>query len=358
MTTNKLNSPLNPDMIALARQLREFTQEELANKTNVTQGMISMAEQGMKEISDDLLSKLSNALNLPENFFFQEGGIVEPGMRYYRKRSTVKKQHLNRIDAEFNIVLRNIKKLLSSVEFIDLQVPFLDLEEYENDPAMIAKVLREYWEIPKGPIKNLTEIIEAAGIIIIPWDFGTKKLDGFSFTVFNLPPVIFINDSLKGDRQRFTLAHELGHIILHSNKPPTKDLEEDEANTFASEFMMPDRDIKSMLFDLDLKKLSSLKLRWKMSIAAIIMRAASLNVITYNQKRYLFQKLSKLGWRKSEPQDLDIPSEQPSLLKELIDVHLKNIGYTPEALCQMLKISPQDFNSWYIKRNPRLKLVK
>ena len=353
-----LNKQPNPDMFTLARQLRELTQKDLAQEANVSQGMISMVEQGVKEISGDLLQELSDTLKFPEDFFYQDGGNVEPGMRYYRKRSSVKKKHLNRIDAELNIVLRNIKKLLSSVEFIELKVPFLDLEEYNNSPSLIAQAVREHWEIPKGPIKNLTEVIEAAGIIVIPWDFGTRKLDGFSFTVFNLPPIIFINKDLGGDRQRFTLAHELGHIILHSNRPPIADNEEEQANEFASEFMMPAKDIKSKLFDLDLKKLASLKLQWKMSIAAIIMRAKSLDLITYNQKRYLFQKLSKLGWRKSEPQELEIPSERPSLLRELIDVHFNELGYSLEELCEVLKIAPADFNKWYNNKATHLTLVR
>ena len=93
------------------------------------------------------------------------------------------------------------------------------------------------WLVPDGPISNLTASCERAGIIVVWCDFDAP-IDEITMRVRDLPPCIFLNGGATADRMRFSLAHELGHIIMH--RIPTDEME-DEANRFAGEFLVPEK---------------------------------------------------------------------------------------------------------------------
>ena len=117
------------------------------------------------------------------------------------------------------------------------------------------------------------------------------------------------------------------------HKIPSETMEE-EANRFAAEFLMPRWEIEPELKNLTIKRLPQLKLRWKVSMQALIYRAAELSCITNNQKQYMFQQFSSWGYRKREPEQYDPPVEQPSLIKEMIDIHINDLEYSrPELIC-------------------------
>ncbi|EUA32506.1 hypothetical protein I552_9755 [Mycobacterium xenopi 3993] len=111
-----------------------------------------------------------------------------------------------------------------------------------------------------GPVVNLTRWMEAAGCLVFEEDFGTQRIDGLSQWVDD-HPIILINANAAPDRKRLTKAHELGHLVLHSNGPT--DQMEDEANRFAAEFLMPADEIRHELRRLDLGKLRDLKREWE-----------------------------------------------------------------------------------------------
>ena len=215
---------VNSDMIVLARESRGLTQSELSSLLKISQGKISKVEQGLLNANDEFLEELSHILNYPKEFFYGESKI-HSGLSYHRKRMSLSAKLLNEIDAKINIRVIHIRKLLKSVEFINNNIPFWDIEEHTT-PEEIAKKLRHFWKIPKGPIANLIEIIEANGGIVVMFDFQTKKIDGLSLHIEDLPPIFYLNNSIPGDRLRFTLAHELGHIVMHQY--PTDTMEKEE----------------------------------------------------------------------------------------------------------------------------------
>jgi Zn-dependent peptidase ImmA (M78 family) len=81
---------------------------------------------------------------------------------------------------------------------------------------------------PRGPVESVTELIEDAGAFVIQIGFKTNLLDALSFRLPGLPPLIFMNSEMPGDRYRYTLAHELAHLILH-NQPETDESMESQA---------------------------------------------------------------------------------------------------------------------------------
>lgn len=66
-------------------------------------------------------------------------------------------------------------------------------------------------------------------------------MDGVTMHAPDTLPCIFLNRSQPADRLRFSLAHELGHLIMH--RVPTLQMEE-EANAFAAAFLAPAKDIR------------------------------------------------------------------------------------------------------------------
>lgn len=355
---------VNPKMVTLARESRGLTQGELARQIAeyqgrlVTQGTISKVEQGLLNASDEILDGIVKVLKYPLSFFYQNEDIYSAGMSQHRKRASLPAKSLCKIDAITNIIRLHIKTLLKSVEDIEIKVPYYDIDEY-CDPINIAMMVRQAWMIPRGPIENVTKYFEKSGIIIIHVDFETRLIDGITMNIDDrIPPIIFINKDLPGDRMRFTLAHELGHIVMH--KFPSMNME-DEANSFASEFLMPTAEIKSSLNYLSLQKLADLKLYWKVSMASLVYRSTSLGQITPRQSQYLFMQLSKAGYKTREPAELDIRREEPTLLKKLVNIHVNDLSYSANELAKILNIEEEELFGIYLEKpvpQRRLSIVK
>lgn len=353
---------VNPKMLTLARESRGLTQGDLAKAISglrekpVTQGTISKIEQGLLNVSEDIMAGLISVLRYPDSFFSQEEEIYAPGMSLHRKREALPSKTLGKIEATTNILRMQVKSLLKSVENLERKFPYYDIDEY-GDPESIALMVRQAWLVPRGPIESMTRLIERAGIVIIECDFETRLIDGLTVNnIDNLPPIIFINKSIPGDRLRFTLAHELGHIIMH--KFPSAEMEK-EADRFASEFLMPSDDIRRDLSNITLAKLADLKLYWKVSMASLLFKANTLGKLTTWQNQYLWRQFAKLGYKTREPMEIDIPREVPSLLKQLVNVHLNDLQYTVTEFAQILHLEENELYGHFLEKPkmPRLMSV-
>ena len=147
--------------------------------------------------------------------------------------------------------------------------------------------------------------------MIIEKDFGTPRVDGLSQWIGD-HPIMLINKSASVDRKRLTLAHELGHLVLH-NGLGCEDPER-EANEFAAEFLMPAHVIKPDLRPVTLGRLRDLKRVWGVSMQALCERSYSLGVLTAADRTRLYKAMNARGWRTSEPDgDLLVP-EEPELV--------------------------------------------
>lgn len=349
-----MTNNVNPSMVTLARQSRGKTQTQLAKDLGCQQGTISKIEQGELEVSEAMLQALSKALTYPVAFFQQPGEVYAPGLKHNRVRKSLPKKVREQIEASLNIRARELGRLLRNAEY-DVHVPVLPIDRV-GSPELVAQAVREVWGIPRGPIHNLTNILEDNGIIIIQHDFGTEKWDGVYLPFRNLPPILFINNQMPGDRMRFTKAHEAGHVIMH-RLPKAPDQMEDEANRFAAEFLMPREDIEPYLKQVDLPNLARLKKWWGVSMAALLRRAKTLGKISDRRYRYLWMQMGKAGWRTREPKELDIPREKPALRTELLELHRKDFAYGTEQLSELVILNPDEFQQEYPDTN-RLRLVR
>jgi Zn-dependent peptidase ImmA (M78 family)/DNA-binding XRE family transcriptional regulator len=344
---------LNPQMVILARQSRGLTQSELANLMKVGQGTVSKIEAGLVQPTIDELEMLGKALGYPAHFFAQQRRVVGAGISelYHRKHEVVGARTLNRVHAYASIRIMNIEDLLRSCEYKS-QLPIFPIDDYEANPEKIARTIRAFLQLPSGPIVNMTRVIEDFGGIILKMDMGTRHISGFSRRANNLPPIFFLNQDLLPDRWRWTLAHELGHMVMHT-EPSDKEME-NEADRFAGEFLAPAHELKPQLWELSIPKLAGLKRYWKISIQALLMRAKQLGIIEDWKQRQMFMKLSKAGFRLREPEELDPPAEPPQRIKEIIDYHKIKLGYSDNDLQIALATNIDDIYAMYFQGTSHL----
>jgi Zn-dependent peptidase ImmA (M78 family)/DNA-binding XRE family transcriptional regulator len=338
-------STVNSEMIKLAREARGFSQGELCEKLTVAQGTVSKIENRMMECSDDLLEKLSTVLKYPVSFFKRNDPIFPSSIMYYRRRISVGKKALSKSEARMNIIRMGVEKLLEQIEIPESELPKWDVEKL-GPPEVAAKFLRERWRLSKGRVENLTKLLEKNGIVVFHFDFETDKLDGLSFFTQKGQPIIFVNRRLPGDRLRLTIAHELGHLIMHIGLmiDMERDIEK-EAFAFATEFLVPLVEFKGGWRTFDLKFLASQKLYWKVSMASLIVKARENSLITENQGKYLFAQFSTLGYRKNEPVELAVEREEPGLIKKVIELYKSDLGYSLPDLAAILHLSVKDLEN-------------
>jgi Zn-dependent peptidase ImmA (M78 family)/transcriptional regulator with XRE-family HTH domain len=346
---------MNPNMLVLARESRGVTQFQLAGQLGISQANVSKLEAGLLAVDAELLGRIARALKYPVRFFSQPDPVFGYGSSclYHRKRQSLPVHDLRRITAELNVLRIGVSRLLQGVEVESAhRFPRMDLADFEDSPEYIAQLIRGAWALPSGPVQNLTRAIENAGGIVVRCSFGTTKLDAISQWVPGMPPLFFVNAEIPTDRFRFSLAHELGHVVMH--QIPTNDLET-EADRFASEILMPAKEIAPHLSPLSIQKLAQMKPYWKTSMAALAKRAHDLGKISPRHYRTLFTQMGTLGLRIQEP--VPLPPEEPELLMRIIDVHRKQQAYSIEELSDLVAVYEPEFRSRYLREQGRLRIV-
>jgi Zn-dependent peptidase ImmA (M78 family) len=234
---------------------------------------------------------------------------------------------------------------------LEQSAPKLPLYEVDEKitPSKIASLVRKKWNLPAGAINNLSKVLEEHGIIISSFDFGTDRVDSRSMLTDDNYPIIFLNRNLLGDRQRFSLAFELGHLIMHTFciVPHDRDINH-EANLFAAELLMPAKDIlKDFKDGVTLPLLGELKRKWKVSMIALLYRADDLDLLTPNQKRYLVQQFNDQKIRRREPPQLDVAKEIPQLMRRLLADFMGKTKLGVMQLCTVLAIETDDYLTYY-----------
>lgn len=343
------------DLLRLARHLRGFTQTESAKGMGLAQAVFSRLENDLIEADAGMIARATGVFGLPEAFFEISDPVYGPPVSVHTmlrgKKSEVSARDVDAITAELNVRLIHLRRFLENVDYRPASdVPTLDIEQY-GSVAKVAATVRAHWKVPFGPIKNLTRLMERAGIVIGLSSFHGASISGVTFAAPGRPPLVLVNRDHPADRLRFTLAHELGHLVMH--RFPTASMEE-EANQFASAFLFPPNEAVDAFRGrkITLELLASLKLERRMSMASILMAAQNLGYVNDNQGRYLWQQFSARGWRTKEPASLDFPFDPPSVLPSIISSHLVDLGYTPDELIAMSRVKESDFTAFYGSLTP------
>lgn len=359
----------NRHMLVMARESRGLTQSGLANKMGVSQGTISKIESGTTVPPTSFTNEVSNTLDYEPEFFYETGRPYGMPPFHFRKRKKLGTKALEKMIAEMNIRRIHLRLLLKSYELSGHgTIPQIERDELTEDlkvvtPEDAARQLREIWLLPKGPIESIVDLLEDIGGIVIPCNFNSELVDAVSQRIDGFPVLFFVNMNRPADRIRWTLAHELGHMILHTSVVLDDSVMEEEADEFASALLLPANEVKPQLRDWNLRKVAQLKQYWKVSMQAIAMRAFNLGLITPHQKKSFFIQLGKLGYRKREP--YEPKKEWPSTIRKIISYHLNELKYSTKELAKILFVSEKEFLEMYTPAKPsystpkpRLKVVK
>lgn len=359
-TRQPLAETFRPELVSLRRRMLGLGQIQLAERAGIAQGTLSKLEQGLRPATDDVIEKLGAALDCPVSFFCRTERVYGAPLSahpMFRKRAATGQKVIDKLIAEINVRIGHVRTLLESAEIEpELPFPHYDLDDFNGDAGQIARNVRRAWYMPTGPVSNLVEYAERAGCIIAHCEMEDAGVDGISYRVAGLPPLIFLNKNRPADRQRFSLAHELGHLVMHDYPTPSM---EEEADQFASELLMPADDIGPYLGNLTLEKAAYMKPFWKVSMAALIVRATSLHRIDSNKAQWLWRQMSSRGYRTQEPQALDFAPETSTVMNGLINNLTTTLGYSDEDLVGSLCLHFEELARLYdLRPQGGLRLVK
>lgn len=338
---------VNGNRIRQARELRAFTQHDLASHIGVNQSLIAQIEAGYKQPSQAVLESIAFRTGFPVQFFFQNDGPEFPlGSLLFRSHSSMGSQQRIQSWRYAEILNETIDRLSTHLEWRAIR-----LKRLKADPIKAAIATRsELGLSPDRPISNLTTTIEKAGVWVFVIPLDMEKSDAFSAWVGEEPckPMVFLSSQRTGDRVRFSIAHELGHLVIHSSHQKEFREIEREANIFASEFLLPTEAMRIELVPpINLNKLARLKPKWGVSMQTLIQRAREMEAISQRQCHYLFQQINKLGWRKREPENLDIPIERPKTINKISELiygfplntkkMASDLAYTPALINELVE---------------------
>jgi Zn-dependent peptidase ImmA (M78 family)/DNA-binding XRE family transcriptional regulator len=337
----------NRRMITLARDAVGLTQSSLAHQIGISQGLISKIENGLEEPAKDLLDRIGQACGVPASFFEQQDEILGDGLidYYHKKRLTLPAKPLKKANALANLHRLEALRLLRTLEFAEAADFPVFLADEHQSVEVIAQLVRATWRVPPGPLPNLIALIEATGVPIFVVDLGHEKLSAISMPGISGRHVIILNGSLPPSAQRFALAHELGHLVMHGGT--ASDDMEREADLFAAALLMPADQIRTQLRGLQFKALGALKAQWRVSLAALIRRAHDLHCISDRQYKTFNIGLNRLpGGRKREPGEFE--AERPRLIKHLFHHYRTELDYSIEDLRTLMVVTDERLRTEYL----------
>jgi len=309
----------------MARQMRGISQRELARRAGVSANAISKYERGLNVPGSGVLIRLSKALDVKIEYFLRPDTysiqLKAPAFRRLemgQKDEVIVKERV-RDWLERYLEVEDLLDIDMKLEFhmpLGYPIKVSDIDEVEK----VAEKLRYEWNLGFDPIESLTDLLEDRGIKV----GAISAPDTFEAITFwyDSTPVVAVRDGVPGDRQRLSLAHELGHLMVL----PPEDMDNDEgrekiAFRFAGAFLVPQSIAKMELGEertrLDLFELHLLKHKYGLSMQAWIYRARDLGIISQKEYHRLFDIFSEKNWRQREPGDQILP-EEPRRMKRLV----------------------------------------
>lgn len=289
---------------------------DLAQAVGLSAMAISKYERDQIRPSSETLLRLARALGVRTEYFFREARFALTEVDF-RKHSKLSSQDESKAVEDVREKLERWFELESVIPAswpiaFSLPLGLPDHVASYDSVEVLADQVRVTWQLGTGPIRNLVDKMEEKGIkvILTPHD-GGKKFDGLVAKA-NGHTIVVVGQDWPGDRQRFTLAHELGHLALHGRL--ASDLDEERAcNRFAGAFLVPREEAVRLLGVsrswLEPRELYLLKHEWGLSMNGWLYRAQDLGIISRSVARQLWnffsQQKSSGGttWREQEPGD-------------------------------------------------------
>lgn len=306
----------NPSRLRVARLRRAYTLTRLAEISGVSLRTLTDYENGHRPPTQDTLIKLSEALAVPPAFL--ERDSIEPvaaGAASFRKLSKASATRRDAVLATASLAIEFFETVEERFRLPTPEIPTLD----KLSPSQAAELVRRRWNLGDRPISNMLHLLELRGVRVASLNPEYDDIDAFCF-YRDAVPYVFLNTSKTGERQRFDAAHELGHLVLHSElemDPSTSKERETEANAFASSFLMPRTAVESQeMRAASVDRILVARSYWRVSAMAMTHRLHELELLTDWQYRSACISLSDRGFRRAEPDGI-VP-ETSQLLRKVM----------------------------------------
>lgn len=323
------------------RQVREYmgwTQQELAAQLLRSQPFVANMESEVVKAPMDAITTLAFQTGFPLSFF--ETPTVSTdfplGSLLFRAHADMKDREQRVVHRHAQMAYEIVRHLLDSrvIRDVPIKVP----RTTERDPEHAAVIARSELGLSSdSPVKHMVATMEAAGVVVIALPRAFARGDAFSAWAFaddsRRRPVVVLSADRPADRVRMNAAHELAHLVMHQQVAASAAALEDDAKRFASAFLLPADSMRQMVFaPVTLDTFVNLKLRWGVSIQALIVRAHALELITPRKYKSLMQRLSARGWRLNEPLSSQVPMERPRVVRQMAEaVYGTRIDYAKFA---------------------------
>ena len=348
----------NGNRLKEARNFCRLSITELASQIGVTKQMISKYETGKSEPSSETMFKIIQSLKFPNSFFVTGDSkiTISNNETFFRSRFTATQRQKSPTETIKNVAYMYRDFLEDYIDFPTTKK--IQLNE-GVDAEEAAALLRNEWVLGQLPVYNMVNLLEVKGFVIATIPDYLDKVDAFSgLEVINGKEyyIIFIDkNNTNFFRNQFTVAHELGHYILHSENVDPLELNheeykqmEKEANDFASAFLMPihefSKDINALGYVRSVDQLVHLKTKYHVSLSAIIMRIKKLELWNLDSVLRIQKQISAKGYRKQEPLDKDRKLALPQSLLEGSELLVKNNIVEASSIADMIN---NKFNKEY-----------
>lgn len=314
---------MNGDRLKRAREVKGWTQLEMAEAAKVSQTAIARIEQNLLEPSEQTVQQIALATGFPVSFFYQDTTVDFPlGSLLFRQHMTLKSRERDQILQTAWVTYTIFDFMAQKLKLMPMRLPRIEDEDIQTAAVLTRNALGIE---PEVPVRNFINKLEKAGVCVLAIPLEIHGHDAFSLWADNRRAVIVLSGGKPGDRQRHTAGHETGHLVMHNALWGRGDDIEKEAEDFAGEFLLPEEAMRREIVPpVTLVSLAELKPRWQVSIASLIERAYKLNIIKLEQRKYLWKQMAIKKWKMREPVNLDIEPERPRALRKMAELLYSN----------------------------------
>lgn len=334
------NRPFTPARLTLARKRRGLNKTELAAAAGVTQKSISEFEAERMIPSMETVERLARALKFPVEFF----GRPEPELPDQLAVSFRALASLTAAQRDAAIGAGAIAFEVSRWIEERFTIPAADIPDLrELSPENAAATVREQWGLGVQPIRSMVHLLELHGVRVFSLTEQCRELDAFAVW-HGSRPFCFLNTMKSVEHGRFDAAHELGHLVLHKHGPPQGREAEQQANDFASAFLMPSSTIlANVQRGASLARLVAVKRLWGVSVAAVAYRAHKIGVLTEWHYRHLCIEIGRRHYRTNEPSPL--MRREASQVLDKVFAKLREEGTSKANVARELCIGVHDLEA-------------
>jgi Zn-dependent peptidase ImmA (M78 family)/transcriptional regulator with XRE-family HTH domain len=312
--------------LRLAREALELTQRDLAAAINyqVTPAALSQFEKGDTKPSAATLACLAVATGFPLRFFATDPTVGEVATvdGFFRSLRSTGARQRRRHRALAELVRLVVAGLQHHVRLPEPDVPRIPIraDATRAEVAAVARQVRATWELPPGPIGHVIRTVERHGAVATRLLLDSDTVDAFSVPFPDWPVIVLGADKGQADRSRWDASHELGHLVMHDPDPHRSRHLEAQANWFAAELLLPaDQIAEELPVTVDWTRLAELKVRWGVSMTALLQQAKALGVLSESAYVQALKTMSTRGWNRREPVRLPY-AESPVLLARALEL--------------------------------------